>query len=142
MHGASTETGRRIVRTSLRGAAAIVGAVDAVSSTGALDRTVEQLEVDMIRDALADARRVVVVHGALDAGSARALATLDTRGDAAADGGVMAAAATSDDSTAEAAEPPKKRPRPTAPLCPSPRRSCQPAPAPSAALHTTSAAAA
>ena len=45
----------RIVRTSLRGAAAIVGAVDAVSSTGALDRTVEQLEVDMIRDALADA---------------------------------------------------------------------------------------
>lgn len=43
------------MRTSLRGAAAIVGAVDAVSSTGALDRTVEQLEVDMIRDALADA---------------------------------------------------------------------------------------
>ncbi len=41
--------------TSLRGAAAIVGAVDAVSSTGALDRTVEQLEVDMIRGALADA---------------------------------------------------------------------------------------
>lgn len=40
---------------SLRGAAAIVGAVDAVSPTGALNRTVAQLEVDMIAAALADA---------------------------------------------------------------------------------------
>ena len=40
---------------SLRGAAAIVGAVDAVSPTGALDRPVGQLEVDMIRGALDDA---------------------------------------------------------------------------------------
>ena len=39
---------------SLRGAAAIVGAVDAVSATGSLDRTVEQLEVDMIAAALDD----------------------------------------------------------------------------------------
>ncbi|MBV1894615.1 MAG: hypothetical protein KUG57_11240 [Ilumatobacteraceae bacterium] len=40
---------------SLRGAAAIVGAVDAVSATGRLDRTVAQLEVDMISAALDDA---------------------------------------------------------------------------------------
>ncbi len=40
---------------SLRGAAAIVGAVDAVSPTGALDRSVAQLEVDMIGAALDDA---------------------------------------------------------------------------------------
>lgn len=39
----------------LRGAAAIVGAVDAVSSTGKLDRTDRQLEIDMIRAALDDA---------------------------------------------------------------------------------------
>ncbi len=40
---------------SLRGSAAIVGAVDAVSPTGKLNRTVAQLEVDMIGAALADA---------------------------------------------------------------------------------------
>ena len=40
---------------SLRGAAAIVGAVDAVSPTGALDRPVAKLEVDMIAAALDDA---------------------------------------------------------------------------------------
>lgn len=39
----------------LRGAAAIVGAVDAVSSSGTLGRSVEDLEIDVIRDALADA---------------------------------------------------------------------------------------
>jgi acetyl-CoA acetyltransferase len=39
----------------LRGAAAIVGAVDAVSPTGALDRPVPKLEVDMIAAALEDA---------------------------------------------------------------------------------------
>ncbi len=39
----------------LRGAAAIVGAVDAVSPNGALDRTVPALEVDMVRGALDDA---------------------------------------------------------------------------------------
>lgn len=39
----------------LRGAAAIVGAVDAVSPTGELGRNVHQLEVDMIRAALDDA---------------------------------------------------------------------------------------
>ncbi len=40
---------------SLRGAAAIVGAVDATSPSGTLDRTVDQLELDMVRDALDDA---------------------------------------------------------------------------------------
>ena len=39
---------------SLRGAAAIVGAVDATSPSGTLDRTVDQLELDMVRDALDD----------------------------------------------------------------------------------------
>lgn len=39
----------------LRGAAAIVGAVDAVSPTGELDRTVDELELDMIRGALDEA---------------------------------------------------------------------------------------
>ena len=39
----------------LRGRAAIVGAVDAVSPTGKLDRTTARLEVDMVRDALDDA---------------------------------------------------------------------------------------
>ena len=39
----------------LRAATAIVGAADAVSSTGTLGRSVEDLEVEMIRDALADA---------------------------------------------------------------------------------------
>lgn len=39
----------------LRGATAIVGAVDAVSPTGQLDRPVAQLEVDVIAAALADA---------------------------------------------------------------------------------------
>ncbi|HEX5365103.1 MAG TPA: hypothetical protein VFW63_00360, partial [Acidimicrobiales bacterium] len=39
----------------LRGAAAIVGATDAVSPSGSLDRSVEELEVDMIGDALDDA---------------------------------------------------------------------------------------
>ena len=39
----------------LRAAAAIVGAVDAVSPTGALDRTTARLEVDMVRAALVDA---------------------------------------------------------------------------------------
>jgi len=43
------------VPNPLRGAAAIVGAVDAVSPTGALDRTEGQLELDMIRGALDDA---------------------------------------------------------------------------------------
>jgi acetyl-CoA acetyltransferase len=43
------------VTHTLRGAAAIVGAVDAVSPTGRLDRTVAQLEVDMVQAALADA---------------------------------------------------------------------------------------
>ncbi|HEX4901887.1 MAG TPA: hypothetical protein VFV42_03695, partial [Acidimicrobiales bacterium] len=41
--------------TDLRGAAAIVGAVDAVSPTGALGRTDAQLEVEVIRGALDDA---------------------------------------------------------------------------------------
>ncbi len=41
--------------SQLRGAAAIVGAVDAVSPTGQLDRTDAQLEVEMVRDALDDA---------------------------------------------------------------------------------------
>ncbi|HET7720419.1 MAG TPA: hypothetical protein VFK43_10665, partial [Acidimicrobiales bacterium] len=41
--------------TELRGAAAIVGAVDAVSPTGALGRTDAQLEVEVIRGALDDA---------------------------------------------------------------------------------------
>lgn len=40
---------------SLRGAAAVVGAVDAVSPSGALDRPVAQLEVDVIAAALDDA---------------------------------------------------------------------------------------
>jgi acetyl-CoA acetyltransferase len=39
----------------LRGATAIVGAVDAVSPTGALDRPVAALEVDMVKQALDDA---------------------------------------------------------------------------------------
>ncbi|MDP1818992.1 MAG: acetyl-CoA acetyltransferase [Acidimicrobiales bacterium] len=39
----------------LRGQSAIVGAVDAVSPTGSLDRTASQLEVDMVRAALDDA---------------------------------------------------------------------------------------
>jgi acetyl-CoA acetyltransferase len=39
----------------LRGSTAIVGAVDAVSPTGALDRSVDRLEVDMVRAALDDA---------------------------------------------------------------------------------------
>jgi acetyl-CoA acetyltransferase len=43
------------VTSQLRGAAAIVGAVDAVSPDGQLGRTVEQLEVEMIRGALDDA---------------------------------------------------------------------------------------
>ena len=43
----------------LRGAAAIVGAVDAVSPTGALDRTTARLEVDMVRAALDDAGLVI-----------------------------------------------------------------------------------
>ena len=38
----------------LRGAAAIVGAVDSVSPTGKLDRSDHQLEVDMVRAALDD----------------------------------------------------------------------------------------
>ena len=39
----------------LRGATAIVGAVDAVSPTGALDRSVAALELDMVKEALDDA---------------------------------------------------------------------------------------
>jgi acetyl-CoA acetyltransferase len=39
----------------LRGRTAIVGAVDAVSPTGSLDRTTAELEVDMVRAALDDA---------------------------------------------------------------------------------------
>jgi len=39
----------------LRASSAIVGAVDAVSATGMLDRTAAQLEVDMVRAALDDA---------------------------------------------------------------------------------------
>ena len=41
--------------SQLRGAAAIVGAVDAASPDGQLGRTVAQLEVEMIRGALDDA---------------------------------------------------------------------------------------
>jgi acetyl-CoA acetyltransferase len=43
------------VTHSLRGTTAIVGAVDAVSPTGKLDRHVSRLEVDMVRAALDDA---------------------------------------------------------------------------------------
>jgi hypothetical protein len=43
------------VPNPLRGSTAIVGAVDAVSPTGALDRSVPRLEVDMVRAAHDDA---------------------------------------------------------------------------------------
>jgi acetyl-CoA acetyltransferase len=43
----------------LRGSTAIVGAVDAVSPTGKLDRTTARLEVDMVRAALDDAGLVI-----------------------------------------------------------------------------------
>ena len=39
----------------MRGSAAIVGAVDAASPTGKLERPVRQLEIEMIRGALDDA---------------------------------------------------------------------------------------
>ena len=44
-----------MVDRSMRGAAAIVGVADAVSPTGELDGTVRALEVQVIREALADA---------------------------------------------------------------------------------------
>lgn len=59
----------------MRGAAAIVGAVDAASPTGSLDSTPRKLEAEMIREALADAGLALSeVDGLFAAGDTMGLA--------------------------------------------------------------------